>query len=150
MFMALGLSTYWKTKQWESKLINNYKIISNSWGKHKVNQYHDFIPYKTYWRQKVYKSVGCYNNVFFQSKNYRASHLTKHFCSWFKQSLHMQMNKKYVYATNLHQFQSFTFLHITLLAWSQGGRIILKFWTYKCGGWGGLGLRRLWICFEEW
>ena len=26
----------------------------------------------------------------------------------------MQMNKKYVYATNLHQFQSFTFLHITL------------------------------------
>ena len=32
------------------------KYISNSWGKHKANQYHDgdFIPDKTYWRQKEY------------------------------------------------------------------------------------------------
>ena len=31
-------------------------LISNSWGKHKANQYHDgdFIPDKTYWRQKEY------------------------------------------------------------------------------------------------
>ena len=30
------------------------KIISNSWRKGKANQYHDgdFIPDKTYWRQK--------------------------------------------------------------------------------------------------
>ena len=33
------------------------KLISNSWGKHKANQYHDgdFIPDKTYWRQKEIK-----------------------------------------------------------------------------------------------
>ena len=32
------------------------KLISNSRGKHKANQYHDgdFIPDKTYWRQKEY------------------------------------------------------------------------------------------------
>ena len=36
------------------KVLSN--IISNSWGKHKANQYHDgdFIPDKTYWRQKEY------------------------------------------------------------------------------------------------
>ena len=30
------------------------ELISNSWGKHKANQNHDgdFIPDKTYWRQK--------------------------------------------------------------------------------------------------
>ena len=35
-------------------LDNIQKLISNSWGKRKANQYHDsyFIPDKTYWRQK--------------------------------------------------------------------------------------------------
>ena len=37
-------------------LFLSWKIIRNSWGKHKANQYHDgdFIPDKTYWRQKEY------------------------------------------------------------------------------------------------
>ena len=32
------------------------KLFSNSWGRQKANQYHvgDFIPDKTYWRQKEY------------------------------------------------------------------------------------------------
>ena len=38
----------------EIKILNLQKLISNSWGKHKANQYHDgdFIPDKTFWRQK--------------------------------------------------------------------------------------------------
>ena len=34
--------------------MRNEELVSNSWGKHKANQWHDgdFIPDKTYWRQK--------------------------------------------------------------------------------------------------
>ena len=41
----------------KNNIINKIqKLISNSWGKHKANQYHDgeLIPDKTYWRQKEY------------------------------------------------------------------------------------------------
>ena len=40
----------------EIKILNLQKLISNSWGKHKANQYNDgeFIPDKPFWRQKEY------------------------------------------------------------------------------------------------
>ena len=44
------------TQIYHNNLYLMQKLISNLWGKHKGNQYHgdNFIPDKTYWRQKEY------------------------------------------------------------------------------------------------
>ena len=59
MFLYVGAQLFSEPQQAQEILeviTELQKYISNSWGKHKANQYHDgdFIPDETYWRQKEY------------------------------------------------------------------------------------------------